>query len=174
MTSLLSRLSCSQISFMGRFFSYSLRMIWRRAAIVALLFFPNLWDRKRTLFSFLILRAASSLYGKFGRFSWQDTVLRMVSHSLSVSESFSFQFEYHCGFHRMKLCSFAIGVFPKTSPQPPQTLSPFWPWGARTVPLQFGHSILALSPLCSPSRNPKHDCEMKRFRDFGVSLFCCC
>lgn len=58
-----------QISLRERFLAYCFRMLWRMAAIVALLFFPSFWDLKSVLASFLIFLAASSLYGKFGRLS---------------------------------------------------------------------------------------------------------
>ncbi len=99
MTSVLSSPSCSAMSLMGRFFLYSLRMRCMSAATVALLFFPNFCDCTRSGFALRSVRAASYLYGKCEMLSWHETVLSAVSHSLSVSGSFSLQLLCHSGFH---------------------------------------------------------------------------
>lgn len=60
-------------------------------------------------------------------FNWQETALSVVNHSLRVSESCSFQFEYHSGAHCVKLLK--IGVSSITSPHLLQIFSPLKPSG---------------------------------------------
>ncbi len=139
MTSSLFRLSCWQIVLIECSFPYCLSISWRRAATVSLLFFASLWDWKNSAFCFRMSLAASSLYGKFGMLSWQETSLSSVSHSLSVSESRLFQFEGHSGLQREEWR--VVGVCSITSPQWVHTFSPAVPSGETAVPLHSGHNI---------------------------------
>ena len=132
-----SRESFWQISFSGRISLYSLSMRWMRAAIASRLFFPNRWDRKSMLLLSRMMRAASSRWGKLGRLSWQERVRRVVSHSLMVSESFSFQLENHFGVQWAK--SWRIRAWPRTSPHFLQMISPLSPSGNRRVLWHSGH-----------------------------------
>jgi len=77
------------------------------------------------------MRAASSRWGKLGRLSWQERVRRVVSHSLRVSESFSFQLEYHFGVHSTK--PWRVRASPTTSPHLLQTASLLSPSGNTRV-----------------------------------------
>jgi len=84
------------------------------------------------------MRAASSRWGKLGMLSWQDRVRRVVSHSLRVSESFSFQLENHFGVHSAK--PWRVWACSRTRPHFLQTTSPLSPSGNRRVLWHSGHS----------------------------------
>src|ERR1039457_4875806 len=103
MTNPVSRLRSLDMLLMDLILSYSLSTKCIKAATVALLFFESFCDLKSKWFCVRIVRAASSLYGKFGMFNWQETARSVVNHSLSVSESCSLQFECHSGVHFVKL-----------------------------------------------------------------------
>lgn len=136
-TRLGSRRIVWQISLSGRISLYSRSTICMSAATASLLFFPNLCERKSRLLFDLIMRAASSLYGKLGRFSWHDIVLSVVNHSLRVSESFWSQLENHSGVHSVK----SLGVFTRltTRPHSWHTISPFGSLGETSFPRHSGH-----------------------------------
>ena len=74
-----------------------------------------------------------------GRFSWHDIVLRVVSHSLRVSESSSSQLENHSGVHCVKACE--VLFLWMTKPQFWQTISPCGPLGEISGPWHSGQFI---------------------------------